>query len=122
MRPENGCCQFVELYASKLPQGTVNVQAAFILEKAILPKTGGTTAKEVTEVRFVQPLKAEGLISVTPVPMVTEVRPLQSIKASSPMELTVFGMLIEFKDVHSWNMSELNSVSPEPIVTEVTPE
>lgn len=98
------------------------MQAAFIPEKAILPKSGGISAKEVTEVRFVQPLKAEGLISVTPVPMVTEVKPLQSIKAPSPMVSTVFGMVIEFKDVHSWNMSELNFVSPEPIVTEVTPE
>ena len=42
----------------------------------------------VTEVRPMQPEKADEPISVTELPIVTEVRALQSSKADEPMEVT----------------------------------
>ena len=56
-----------------------------------------TLSGMVTEVRPMQPPKAELPMLVTPLPMVTEVRPVQPEKAESPMLVTLSGMLTEVR-------------------------
>mgnify|MGYP003327605298 CR=1 FL=1 len=51
----------------------------------------------VTEVRAVQPEKAEPPMLVTLLEMVTEVRPLQPLKADCPMLVTLLGIVTEVK-------------------------
>ena len=47
----------------------------------------------VTEVRLVQPSKADQPIEVTELGMVTEGRPVQPEKAEAPIEMTELGMV-----------------------------
>lgn len=53
----------------------------------------------VTEVKPVQPAKAQTPIVVTELPMLTEVRPVHLEKASSPIVVTELGMLTVFNFV-----------------------
>ena len=55
----------------------------------------------VTEVRELQPLKADCSIVVTLLGMVTEVRELQSLKTSLPIVVTLLPMVTEVKEVQS---------------------
>ena len=63
-----------------------------------------------TEVRELQPLKADSPIIVTLLPMVTEVRELQPPKAPSPIVVTLLGMVTEVK--------ELQPMYLQPIITQ----
>ena len=63
-----------------------------------------------TEVRELQPLKANSPIFVTLLPMVTEVKELHSLKALSPIFVTLFGMVTEVR--------ELQALYLQPIITQ----
>ena len=64
----------------------------------------------VTEVRELQPLKAQPPIVVTLLGMVTEVRELQSLKAYPSIVVTLFGMVTEVR--------ELQCLYLQPIITQ----
>ena len=53
----------------------------------------------VTEVKPLQPLKAEFPIEVTELGIVTEVKPLQPLKAELPIEVTELGMVTDVKEL-----------------------
>ena len=55
----------------------------------------------VTEVKPMQPLKAQLQIDVTLFGMVTEVKLLQSLKASEPIDVTLLPMVTEVKLLQS---------------------
>ena len=63
-----------------------------------------------TEVRELQPLKANSPIFVTLLPMVTEVKELHSLKALSPIFVTLFGMVTEVRELQLWYL--------QPIITQ----
>ena len=58
---------------------------------------------KITEVKRLQPEKAELLIEVTLLGMVMEVRPQQFLKASAPIVCTLLGMLTVFNPLQPEN-------------------
>ena len=57
-------------------------------------------AFHTTEVKLLQPEKAELPMLVTLLGIVTEVKPVQSAKASSSMLVTLLGIVTEVKPLH----------------------
>ena len=57
---------------------------------------------EQTFFRLVHSENAPSPIEETEVPMVTEVRPVQPLKAQLPIEVTELGMVIEGRPVQPW--------------------
>ena len=56
----------------------------------------------VTEVRPMQPEKADSPMVVTLLPIVTEVRPMQPLKAAPPIVVTLLGIMTSNRLEHSW--------------------
>ena len=77
---------------------------------------------KATEVRLVQPEKADSPMEMMLLGMVKVVRPVQFQKAELPMEVTLLGMVTEVRLVQYWKAHWPMEVTLLGMVMEVRPE